>query len=415
MRIIIILIALVITGYGGIQAQRACVSADYNQQLLRNNPSLGSIHERVENFIKENSSPVQAREMGGQSIIRIPVVFHVLYHTQAENIGDDRIQTQLTALNEAFRRTGADTSKTPSVFRSVAADCEIEFVLAISDPTGRSTSGVIRKYTPVSQWQMSDDMKFSSTMGSDGWNAAEYLNIWVCNVKGVAGYASFPGGETEKDGMVINYRYLGKNGSSGYDQGKTAVHEVGHWLGLKHIWGDADCGDDLVHDTPKQAFYNTGCPSGTRITCGNGPTGDMYMNYMDFTNDGCINLFTEGQKNRMRSLFQPGGVRRAILSSRGLQLPTIMEMPLPEEAPRWLYSKVYPNPASSEITLDVSYDARWIGKQLAITNSNGQQMMQVVITSKIQTINISRLAPGIYFISGKKEDGETIRFKIVKI
>lgn len=405
-----------ITGYGSIQAQRGCVSAEYNHQLLRENPSLKGMRERVENFIQEQSSlQGHAREMGGQTIIKIPVVFHILYHQQIENIGDDKIQSQLTALNEAFRRKGADTSKTPAVFKSIAADCDIEFYLAISDPQGRSTSGVVRKYTPITQWQMGDEMKFASMMGSDGWDPSGYLNIWVANVKGVAGFASFPGDEPAKDGLVINYRYLGKNGNSGYDLGKTAVHEVGHWLGLKHIWGDADCGDDLVNDTPKQAFYNTGCPSGTRITCGNGPTGDMYMNYMDFTNDGCINLFTEGQKRRMRSLFEIGGARHSILNSRGLQLPTITEMPLPEETPRWLYTKVYPNPASNEVTIDISYDPRWLGKQLAVTNTNGQQVMHVPITSKIQTIDISRLRPGIYFLSSKKEDGELIRFKIVKI
>jgi hypothetical protein len=318
-------------------------------------------------------------------------------------------------LNECFRRRNADTIHTPDAFKSVAADCEIEFKLAISDPERRATSGIIRKYTPLTEWKADDQMKFSAQMGDDAWNSKMYFNIWVCNLKGVAGYASTPGGLTEKDGIVIGYKVFGTNNTSGFQMGRTAVHETGHWLGLRHLWGDTNCGDDLVHDTPRQSYYNIGCPSGVRITCSNAPNGDMYMNYMDYTNDACVNLFTEGQKERMRALFMQGGPRYSLLLSYGLSYPLITESPLPEEPPRWLQARLYPNPASDQITLDLAYDIRWIGKTLTISNLNGQLMMQVVITSKIQLININGLKPGVYFISVKKEDGAFIQQKFVKI
>lgn len=415
MRIFYVLITAMIISYGSLHAQRACFSASYLEEQLQKNPQLQQQVDQVEEFIRQRTGIPEFMREQGQGIIRIPVVFHILYHSPAENIPDEKVYEQIAILNESFRRRNADTVKTPAAFRPVAADCGIEFVLATSDPRQHSTTGIVRKYTPIGQWLEMDEMKFSSRMGTDGWDPSAYLNIWVCNMKGIAGYASWPGGEPEKDGLVINYKYVGRTTIGGFEEGKVTVHETGHWLGLKHIWGDANCGDDLVDDTPKQAFYNTGCPTGIRITCGNGPTGDMYMNYMDYTHDRCINLFTEGQRARMRTLFAPGGSRYALLSSPALNPPLYQEAPVPEESPRWLYTRVYPNPATTSITIDVSYDPRWLGKYLSVTNTNGQALMQVPITSKIQDINISLLRPGIYFLSSKKEDGAVIRFKFVKV
>jgi hypothetical protein len=204
-------------------------------------------------------------------------------------------------------------------------------------------------------------------------------------------------------------------GSAGFDMGKTAVHEIGHWLNLKHLWGDDYCGDDGVSDTPKQGGYNAGCPSGIQLSCGSDPNGDMYMNYMDFTSDACMNLFTEGQKNRMRALFASGGTRSSLLYSTGLQRPLIEQAPLPDDSPTWLHVQVFPNPAVNELTVDLAYDARWIGKSLTVLNLQGQVMMQVVISSKIQKIDISKLQAGMYVITAKKEDGSFLKEKFVKL
>jgi hypothetical protein len=196
--------------------------------------------------------------------------------------------------------------------------------------------------------------------------------------------------------------------------GKTAVHEAGHWLGLKHLWGDEFCGDDEVADTPKQSGNNVECPSGILLSCENGPNGDMYMNYMDFTNDECMNLFTEGQKTRMRAIFADGGLRHSILSSNGLGTPMIFEAPLSNE-PRWLQPKIYPVPANNELTIDIAYDERWIGKTITIYNLQGQVVMKTLVTSTIQKINTSKLHSGAYFLSAKREDGELIREKFIKL
>jgi hypothetical protein len=263
---------------------------------------------------------------------------------------------------------------------------------------------------------MDDKMKFTAEMGSDAWDTKSYLNIWVCNMERLAGYASLPGSAENTDGVVIDTEAFGvTNPSAGYGMGRTAVHEAGHWLNLRHLWGDEYCGDDGVMDTPKQASYNFGCPSGVRVTCGNSPTGDMYTNYMDFTRDNCVNLFTLGQKQRMRVLFEPGGARQSILASKGLQPPLISEAPVADEPPRWLHPQLYPNPVQTELTLDLAYDERWIGKTIFISGLNGQIVMNLTITSKNQRINVSRLQPGMYFLAAKKPDGESMKLKFIKL
>jgi len=398
-----------------LHAQKKCFTSFYEQQELRNDPSLAAKINSIEGFAKSHIKSGNYRLSGGSAIIKIPVVVHVLYHSPSENVSDEQVRSQIDALNRDFRRLAADTIKTPSFFKSLAADCEIEFQLAISDPQRRSTTGIIHKYTPINYWDADDKMKFSSEMGDDAWDAKSYLNIWVCNLDQVVGYSSVPGGTDNKDGVVIRYEVFGTIGTTaGYNVGRTAVHEVGHWLNLKHLWGDKDCGDDLVDDTPKQSTYNQGCPSVARISCGNGPNGDMFMNYMDFVNDECMNLFTNGQKERMRSLFVPGGVRNSILSSTGLSTPLIFEIPLPDQSPKWLHPQLYPNPTASWMTLDLSYDVRWLGKTLRVINMQGQVVMQVLITSKTQKIDVSNLYSGLYILKAKKEDGDFIEQKFIK-
>ncbi len=411
---IITLFALALTNQ--LLAQEKCSSFPYLQEELQKDPSLAQRINSIETFTRQQIIQDHTTARTEIMVIKIPVVVHILYHDPSQKISDAQVLSQIKALNDCYRRRNADTVKTPAVFRPIAADCEIEFQLAISDPNRRSTSGIIRKYTPITKWEMNDNMKFAAQMGDDAWDPRSYLNIWVCHLDRLAGYSSFPGGTDSKDGVVIDFGAFGTfNSETGYNMGKTAVHEVGHWLNLKHLWGDANCGDDGVDDTPKQASYTSGCPSGIRITCGNAPNGDMYMNYMDFTSDPCTNLFTNGQKARMRALFAPGGPRNAILSSKGLDMPLVFESPLPDDSPQWLHPQLYPNPAITEMTLDLAYDVRWLGKNILVTNLQGQTVMQVSVTSKNQRIDISKLQAGMYFLAAKKDDGESMKMKFIKL
>jgi hypothetical protein len=409
---------LLFTFMNQLSAQKACVSFAYQQQQISKDPSLQQRIEVIENFTRQNinNSDNQFLRTEESAVIIIPVVVHILYHYPEQNISDERIFSQIAALNRDFRRMAADTINTPARFKALAADCKIEFKLATSDPRKRNTTGIVRKYTPVLDWEADDKVKYSAEMGDDAWDSKSYLNIWVCNLNDVAGYSSVMGGPAEKDGIVVGFNVFGTiNTMTGYNTGRTAVHEVGHWLSLRHLWGDVDCGDDGVSDTPKQSIYTVGCPAGIRITCNNGPNGNMYMNYMDFTDDVCMNMFSLGQKERMRALFAPGGVRSSLLVSTGLNPPLIFESPLPEEDPRWLHPQLFPNPANVEMTLDLSYDTRWIGKLVTVFNQQGQIVHQVTITAKLQKIDITRLKPGMYFLVAKKEDGETIKQKFIKL
>jgi len=246
-------------------------------------------------------------------IITIPTVVHVIYSNSNENISDAQIQSQIDVLNLDFRLLNLDADNTwPQ-----NADSEIEFCLASVDPNGNSTSGITRKSSSTTSWGTNDAMKFASSGGVNAWPTGDYLNIWVCNIGGgILGYAQFPGGAASTDGVVVGPNYFGTTGflSSPFDGGRTTTHEIGHWLNLRHIWGDGGCNvDDFVSDTPTSDASNGGCAVG-HVSCG---TTDMVQNYMDYSDDACMNLFTEGQKTRMRALFDTGGFRASILNSGG--------------------------------------------------------------------------------------------------
>ena len=232
-------------------------------------------------------------------VISIPVYVHVIYSNSQQNISDAQINSQINVLNNDFRRTNNDANQTPSEFVSVAADTEIEFTLA----------GTFRHSNSTSSWGTNDAMKAAYPPVTP----ETHLNIWVCNIGGgILGYAQFPGGPASTDGVVVSPQYFGTQGyvSAPFDEGRTATHEVGHYLNLRHIWGDGRCNrDDFVSDTPKSDRPNYGCPS-TAYHC---KSNDQFMNYMDYTDDGCMNMYTEGQKTRMRAIFEVGGARETML------------------------------------------------------------------------------------------------------
>lgn len=389
-------------------AQRACVSSEYLEQQVNRDPSLSARIAGVEKFIKAQAQFHHSAKENAGLVIKIPVVVHVIYNTDAQNISDAQIKSQIDALNRDFRKLNADTVNTPERFKPFAADIQIEFALATADPAGRSTTGIVRKKTNVGFWTYDDKIKYSKQGGDDAWDAHSYLNIWVGNLTGLQAYTSIVGCAPELDGIVSATNVFGTFNVSGqFNMGRTMVHEAGHWLGLKHIWGDTYCGDDLINDTPKQGNFTAGCPNGFRSSCDNGTMGDMYMNYMDYTNDACLNLFTQGQKERMRSMFNTGGPRNSFLISRGLNqpwteaAPVVIDNPTSENVRATASIKFYPNPAISEIAIDFENSQSWIGKRITILNMNGTSMIAATINAKGQKINITGLRPGIYFIEGE--------------
>jgi len=253
------------------------------------------------------------------STITIPVVVHVVYNTSTQNIPDAQIQSQIDVLNEDYSRLNADSNNTPSAFKPFAAKANIQFVLAKRDPNGNATNGITRTATNLTSFSTNNYVKFDNYGGKNAWNTTQYLNIWVCNLSGYGGYAAMPGETASIDGVVINYLCFGRIGTlmSTRNKGRAATHEIGHWLGLAHTWGwSGTCGDDAIADTPTQEKANSGIPVFPHVSsCSPNSNGDMFMNYMDYSNDVALNMFTLNQASVMNATLN--GYRGGILSSQG--------------------------------------------------------------------------------------------------
>lgn len=352
------------------------------------------------------SSAVQSQNATIDKAIVIPVVVHIVYNKPEQNISNEQVRSQIAVLNADYRMRNKDISHVPAAFKNYAADSHIEFRLATLDPAGLPTNGIIRKASRVAAFELNDQVKSSVSGGDDGWNRDEYLNIWICNISGgILGYASAPGCAPEKDGVVIRYDVFGatSNLHPPYNKGRTSVHEIGHWLGLKHIWGDKACGDDNIDDTPPQQGPTRGCPSGIVSTCASGSTGNMYMNFMDFTNDECVNMFTHGQVSKMHELFKEGGARNALLQSA--------KAAGSEESGEWVSKEsvsVYPNPVVNELTIRIADPEAQRGQQLIIFNHLGQATRTIPVNKSLIQVNTTQFAPGVYYLSVGKQ--KTIKF-----
>jgi len=302
---------------------KACHTMKVLNQKLKANPGLEKkmydIEENLRKFIasKKPDNPGNGNGNGGGGddggdppvddglgSITIPVIVHVLYNNLEQNVSDQQIASQIAVLNDDFNASNNDINQVPSLFANVVGDININFVLdqTIRKPTSRTSFGT------------NDAIKFDSQGGSDVVTPDTHLNMWIGNIGGgILGYAQFPGGNAATDGVVVSPQYFGTTGTATapFDGGRTMTHEVGHWLNLRHIWGDGRCNrDDFVSDTPRSDRPNYGCPSFPTTHC---RTTDMTMNYMDYVDDDCMYMFSEGQKARMRALFAAGGPRDAFL------------------------------------------------------------------------------------------------------
>ncbi len=311
-----------------IHAQNRCGTMNHLHTLLQNDTALASRMQAIEQQTAQYVANPASYSQGSRAIITIPVVVHVVYNTAAQNISTAQIQSQIDRLNLDFHKLNTDWTNTPSAWQSLVADYQLQFCLASRDPNGNSTTGIVRTSTSTTSFIDDDKVKYTAQGGDNAWPAASYLNLWCCNLGGgLLGYAQFPGGAAATDGVVLGYDCFGSGGVTvaPYNLGRSATHEIGHWLNLYHIWGDdgsACTGSDNVNDTPNQGSEHYGCPNYPTVTCSNGPNGDMFMNYMDYTDDACMYMFTNGQYARSSSLFVSGGARYSLTTSLGCQALT---------------------------------------------------------------------------------------------
>lgn len=294
--------------------QRKCGCMSVHYWLLEQHPEYRLAQTQLEHTF------MAARRVARASPTkpyRVSVVVHVLQSPGTQKVTAAQIAAQIKVLNQDYRARNGDRKSVPPVWKGLVADAMIEFQLATKDPDGKTTNGILYVPTKETMFGQNDSMKDPARGGSLPWPANRYLNIWVCPLKdNLLGYAQFPGGPPETDGVVIAPHAFGVGGTAQapFNKGRTCTHEVGHYFNLRHIWGDTpDCtGGDSVDDTPNAEGPNYGKPDFPKISCHNGPNGDMFMNYMDYVDDMAMFMFTPEQVSRMHATLE--GPRRSLWS-----------------------------------------------------------------------------------------------------
>lgn len=320
-------------------AQEPCATVQYHKRKLINNPGLAAADAAFE---QRMAAMARARQQNPSVLdvattYTIPVVFHIVYKEEFDSLNADIIKVQLARLNEDFNNEHSDFNKIPAAFTGVTGNMNIRFALAQTDPNGNPTTGyryhrtnrVFDESVPGND----EFMKRSSTDGIDGWPPTQYLNVWVCALGGINGFATWPtdlGANPNYDGVVISTGAFGIHYGNKIqtNYGRTLPHEVGHWLGLIHVWADDQdeankcLADDEVGDTPKQSVPNYGLfrPNYIHVSCSNGPAGDMWMNFMDYADHLSRYMFTLGQVARARTTLT---TTRLSLTTSNKHLPPV--------------------------------------------------------------------------------------------
>jgi hypothetical protein len=432
----ITLVALVFFSSNAQTTQRICGTP-------KANPSYEEVFEQMLQKHEQFANNKKA-----VTVYNIPVIFHILHSgvavnstsaTSGRNLNAAQINSQVAILNQDFRKTNTDfaTTVTQSAFVNAAADCEINFCLAKVSPTGTvlAEPGIDRISVSSKGWSaLPYTVAYieSTVKPGSSWDPTKYLNIWILEFGGVdlgtLGYAQFPtvsagispitdlpgaGGAANTDGVVFDYQYVGNTGTASYpfNKGRTATHEIGHWLGLYHIDGDSFCGNDYCADTPAQSSLTSGCPSTTGGTSNAGcsgsanPPGKMYQNYMDYSDDRCMTMFTLNQKARMQAVMA-NCVRRLSLNTS-----TVCSTVGIEENSSNINVEVYPNPTNGELFVDVNLlDAQDF--TVSVINTLGQTVKEVKQNQsnggKIK-IDLSDKNTGVYFVTIKTKSGSKVK------
>ncbi|MDA8787358.1 M43 family zinc metalloprotease [Schleiferiaceae bacterium] len=323
----LLLIASIFLGFTGLQAQviNRCGSDEQLATEMRNNPRRASLLEETEAMMEAQMAQDAS---GTESVLHvIPVVFHIMWYDHGDNISEAQLLDALEILNEDMRRMNPDTGLLRAIFKPVAADMEIEFRIAKKDPSGNCTSGITRTQTNLS---LAANNNVKSLIG---WDNTKYLNIWVVRNIDLAGtspgsitlgYSAFPynGIPLTQDGIVIRHDNLGSIGTSAGTRHRTLTHEVGHYVNLYHTFQGSCLQGDNCNDTPPVFSASNGCNNSTQNTCSNDNPNlpDMVENYMDYSDDNCMNTFTQNQKSRAKSVLNNLNLRGKLCTSANLTL-----------------------------------------------------------------------------------------------